>query len=61
MKTANFKKDYHKPQIRKIRLDNEISIQMSSPPPDPPGAPRPPGPPKLPISTGSDNGEFNPL
>lgn len=61
MKATNFKKDYHKPEIRKIRLDNEISIQMLSPPPDPPGAPKPIGPPKLPISAGTDSGDFNPL
>lgn len=54
MKTQDKKWGYQAPKVKKVRLDSQISIQMTSPPPDPPGAP------PLPINTG-DNGETNPF
>ncbi len=60
MKTQDKKWGYQAPKVKRVRLDSHISIQMTSPPPDPPGAPKPPGVPTLPISTG-DNGEINPF
>ncbi|NTW31220.1 MAG: hypothetical protein HGB12_01070 [Bacteroidetes bacterium] len=34
----NKKREYKKPIIEKIKLDNEISMVMMSPPPDPDGS-----------------------
>jgi hypothetical protein len=35
------KRNYAKPQIERIKLDNEISMVMMSPPPDPDGSIQP--------------------
>jgi hypothetical protein len=41
-KSKNIKKrTYSKPQVERIKLDNEISMVMMSPPPDPDGSIQP--------------------
>ena len=49
------KKNYIKPTVEKIKLDKDISIQMTSPPGDPFGQPEPY------IKGSADTQGFNPF
>jgi hypothetical protein len=41
IKTNSKKREYSKPSVERIKLDNEITIMMASLPPDPPGSIQP--------------------
>jgi hypothetical protein len=43
MKTNPTKKGYQKPKVAQIKLDTEISLVMTSPPPPNPQMPQAPG------------------